>query len=93
MTQRADEMTNVQTEQSVANASPMVPARRAFLGDAVRKAAFAMPVIWTLTAQQARAAGSNPSGNPSGPACMDDGELCTMDSDCCSGNCIAGICG
>jgi hypothetical protein len=53
------------------------------------KGVFIVPVVWTLTAQQAQAAGSNPSANPS---CIGDGEPCVLDSDCCSGECSFGFC-
>jgi hypothetical protein len=53
------------------------------------RAAYIAPFVWTLTAQQAAAAGSNPSALPS---CLEDGKLCGTDSDCCSGNCLGGFC-
>jgi hypothetical protein len=37
------------------------------------RAAYIAPFVWTLTAQQAAAAGSNPSALPS---CLEDGKLC-----------------
>jgi hypothetical protein len=60
-----------------------------FLGGVVKKAAFAVPVVWTLSAQQAFAAGSKPSANPS---CLDAGEPCTLDAECCSESCQMGFC-
>jgi hypothetical protein len=63
-------------------------SRRSFLALG-RKAPFVVPVIYTLTAEQALAAGSAPSGPPS---CLANGELCGTDTDCCSGNCLGGFC-
>ena len=63
--------------------------RRDFLGRVGKRAAFIVPVVWTLTAQDAQAAGSNPSASPS---CVPHGGLCAMDSDCCSGNCTGNEC-
>lgn len=70
-------------------AAPAVSTRRTFLGDVGRKTVYITPVVWTLTAQQALAGGSNPSANPS---CVPNGELCFDDSDCCSNNCALGTC-
>jgi len=66
--------------------------RRAFLGKTGTRVAFIMPAVWTLTARQALAAGSNPSGNPSGGGCAEAGEPCVIDSDCCDGMCMMGMC-
>ena len=65
-----------------------VRTRRRFLGSVGKKAVFIAPIVWTLTARQARAAGSNPSS----PSCVANGGVCADDSDCCSGNCPAGTC-
>ena len=64
--------------------------RRAFLGAVGKKALYVTPVVMTLTAQQAMAAGSNASANP--PSCAGAGEACVIDTDCCSNMCIAGMC-
>lgn len=63
--------------------------RRRFLGGAGKKAAFVVPVVWTLSAPKAMAAGSNPSANPS---CATDGEICVTNTDCCSNVCAFGQC-
>ena len=63
--------------------------RRAFLGRTGTKAAFIVPAVWTLTAQQAMAAGSNASANPS---CLEAAEPCILDADCCSNMCMVGMC-
>jgi len=74
---------------STAPRAASVSTRRTFLGVVGRKTVYITPVVWTLTAQQALAAGSNPSANPS---CVPNGELCDDNSDCCSNNCVAGTC-
>ena len=61
-----------------------VTTRRALLRGAAT-AAWIVPVVWTLTAQQAQAA-------PSGPQCATDGELCSADADCCSNDCQGFAC-
>ena len=66
-------------------------SRRGFLGDVGKKAAYVTPIVLTLTARQAVALGSNPSDTPSA-ACLDPGELCGTDEDCCSGKCTGGVC-
>jgi hypothetical protein len=72
--------------------APAYP-RRSFMIRFGKKAAWVAPVVVTLAAQPAFAGGSNPSGNPSAPAeCSDAGELCSVNSDCCSSNCQFGIC-
>lgn len=63
--------------------------RRKFLGGAGKKAAFVVPVVWTLSAQKAMAGASNPSANPS---CATDGEICVTNTDCCSDVCAFGRC-
>ena len=68
---------------------PGTATRRTFLSNVGRKAIYITPVLWTLTAQQALAVGSNPSANPS---CIPNGELCDDDADCCSNNCVVGTC-
>jgi hypothetical protein len=65
--------------------------RRGFLGDIGKKTAYITPVVLTLTAQRALALGSHPSANPSAE-CLDTGELCEDDPDCCSGQCTGGVC-
>lgn len=55
-----------------------------------KKAAFVVPVVWTLTAQRAMAAGSGPSGPVSTAG---DGGEGDGDSDYCSGKCVVGTCG
>jgi len=52
--------------------------------------AYAAPTVMTLTAQQAFAATSNPSGICS--TAVQNGAACDTDSDCCSGNCDFGVC-
>jgi len=61
------------------------PTRRACLAETGRKVAYVTPVIMTLAASRALAAGSNPSADPS--VCQEAGEPCSGDSDCCSGVC------
>jgi hypothetical protein len=63
--------------------------RRAFLGNVGRKAAFAIPVILSLTAQEAQAA---PSGAATGSSTAAAGESCWFDSDCQSALCTGGVC-
>jgi hypothetical protein len=69
------------------DAAPSLSRRRLLCWG--KRAAFVVPVVWTLTASQALAAGSNPSATPS---CLGTGELCSTDSDCCSGKCKKGVC-
>lgn len=57
--------------------------RRAFLGSVARKATFVVPVVMTLKAQTAFAAGSRTT------SCIASGVICTTDDECCSGNCVA----
>ena len=54
------------------------------------KLAYVVPTVMTLTAQEAFAGTSNPSGMSS--ACVQTGEPCETDTDCCSGKCDEGIC-
>ena len=67
----------------------LTTTRRAFLGRTSTKAAFIVQAVWTLTAQQAMAAGSKASANPS---CLEAGEPCVLDADCCSNMCTVGMC-
>lgn len=55
------------------------------------KLAYIAPCVLTLTAQQAFAAASNPSGICS--TAKNTGELCETDTDCCSRKCNLGVCG
>jgi hypothetical protein len=57
-------------------------SRRTFLGNVGKRAAFVVPIVMTLTAEQARAA----------PSCAPNGAACTSDSDCCSNKCTAMSC-
>ncbi len=66
-----------------------MPTRRDVLRQG-RKLAYVVPVVMTLSAQEALAAPSNPSATPS--SCVDSGEACFSDSDCCSGECNVGFC-
>jgi len=54
------------------------------------KLAYVTPAVLTLTAHQAFAMGSNPSGICS--TAMQTGELCESDADCCSRDCDFGLC-
>jgi len=63
--------------------------RRGFLGGAGKKAAFVVPVVWTMSAQKTMAGGSNPSANPS---CATGDEICVTNTDCCSNVCAFGRC-
>jgi len=54
------------------------------------KFAYLAPTVFTLSARQAFAAVSNPSGVCSTAA--HTGELCETDTDCCTGNCNLGLC-
>lgn len=53
--------------------------RRGFLGSVGRKALYVAPVILTLSASETALAGS--------PYCLPSGAACTIDSECCSGDC------
>ncbi len=64
-------------------------SRRAMLKRGA-KLAYITPTVLTLTAQQAFAAGSNPSSACS--TALATGELCNTDADCCSSDCDLGIC-
>lgn len=59
--------------------------RRAFLGGAGRKALFAAPIIVTLSAQQALAAGSRTV------SCTLSGDACVTNEECCSATCTGGM--
>lgn len=61
---------------------PAVSTRRTFLAHAGKKAAFTVPIVTTLTAQEALAAGSY-------PGCSPYGNPCDVDEDCCDLNCHA----
>ena len=63
------------------DAAPKVNRRR-FLQDTAKKAAYIAPVVWVLSAREARAGGS----------CAPAGNLCGSDSDCCSVSCSIGLC-
>ena len=65
----------------VAENLPAPPARSrwTFLSDAGKKAAFAVPAAWTLTARQALAA--------TGLSCSAYGAACEVNEDCCDLNC------
>ena len=54
------------------------------------KLAYVAPSVLTLTARQALAVASNPSGICS--TAMQTGELCETDADCCSKDCDFGLC-
>lgn len=56
--------------------------RRSFLASAGMKAAFVMPVVWSLTAEPAMAV--------SGGTCSPGGAPCAVDADCCSLDCNVG---
>lgn len=58
--------------------------RRAFLDGVARKATFVVPVVVTLKAQTAFAAGSRAT------SCTPSFAACTTDAECCSGVCIGG---
>lgn len=76
--------------EEIANAAR---SRRSFMIKFGRKAAWVAPVIVTLSARPAMAAASDPSGNPSaGAECVEAGDLCSVDSDCCSNDCRFGVC-
>jgi len=64
------------------SSKPAVSTRRTFLASAGKKTAFIVPVVSTLTAQEALAAGSY-------PACSPYGNPCEVDEDCCTLNCHA----
>ena len=66
-----------------------LPSRRQVLRRGA-KLAYVAPAVMTLSAQQAFAGASNPSGTCS--AALITGELCETDSDCCSRDCDFGIC-
>ena len=57
-------------------------SRRSFLAFAGRKAAFVVPVVWSLTAEPAMAV--------SGGTCSPNGNACAVNADCCSLNCDGG---
>ena len=58
---------------------PTLSTRRKFLASAGKKAAFIVPVVTSLTAQEALAAGSY--------GCSPYGAPCVVDEDCCDLNC------
>jgi hypothetical protein len=71
------------------NGQSDLPTRR----DALRlgtRLAYIVPTVMTFSAQKAFAQASNPSGICSTGVAT--GELCTTDSDCCSGECSLGTC-
>lgn len=74
---------------SVRDRSTRLKSRRDMLRVGV-KLAYVTPSILTVTAQQAFAAGSNPSDICS--TGLNVGELCETDSDCCSEDCDFGLC-
>ncbi len=80
--QNEDEPREVRADMNVAS-------RRSFMAMVGKRAMYAVPIILTLTAREARAAAS-PS-NPS-PDCAHDGDLCATNSDCCSNLCSVGQC-
>ena len=61
--------------------------RRSFLKNVGKKALYVTPVVMTLTAQEACAAAS-----PSFVSCGPAGDPCVVDTDCCSNNCMMGMC-
>ncbi|MCH7701290.1 MAG: nucleotidyltransferase family protein [Planctomycetes bacterium] len=65
-------------------AEPALASRRRFLSGVSKKALYLTPVVMTLTAQQAGAAPS--------PSCLPSGATCTFDEDCCSDDCVSGMC-
>jgi len=62
-------------------ASQSVTTRRGFLTRTGKRAAFVLPAVWSLSAQQAAAA--------SGMSCSAYGAHCEVNEDCCSLNCHA----
>jgi HprK-related kinase A len=64
-------------------------SRRELLRTGARLA-YVAPTVLTLSAHEAFAAGSNPSNICS--TALNSGELCQIDSDCCSKDCDFGVC-
>lgn len=69
-------------EESPPEGAAIGRTRRSFLASAGKKAAFVMPVVWSLTAEPAMAV--------SGGTCSPGGNACAVDADCCSLNCNGG---
>lgn len=72
----------LQIERAEESTASPAETRRTFLGATGRKAAFILPAVWTLSAQQALAQGSSLS-------CSAYGTVCEVNEDCCTLNCHA----
>ena len=66
--------------------SDLQPSRREALRRGA-KLAYVAPTVISLSARQAFATASNPSG-----LCLPSGEICEIDDDCCSAVCDLGVC-